>query len=45
MRNSKEQYWDTATNRRVVVGRHDKMLVLIPYDIIDDIILPVMQKR
>jgi len=39
--NSKERYWDTATNRRVVVGRHDRMLVLIPYDIIDDTLVPV----
>jgi len=33
IRYSDERYLDTSTNRKVVVGRHDKTLVLIPYEI------------
>ena len=33
LRFSDERYFDTATQRMVAVGRHDKMLVMIPYDI------------
>ncbi len=29
---STERYYDTATHRLVVVGRHDQALVLVPYD-------------
>jgi len=28
-----ERYFDTSTNRKVVIGKHDKTLVLIPYGI------------
>ncbi len=29
---SKERYFDTTTQRNVVVGKHGKLLVMIPYD-------------
>lgn len=42
---SEERYFDTATHRMVAVGRHDKLLVIIPYDKTEDetgdIITPV----
>lgn len=38
---SPEKYVDTVTGRSVVVGRHDKMLVLIPYEYDGETITPV----
>jgi hypothetical protein len=38
---SSERYSDTETGRRVVVGRHEEQLVLIPYDEDGGIITPV----
>jgi hypothetical protein len=32
VRYSSERYFDTATGRIVVVGRHDNTLVIIPYE-------------
>ena len=32
IRCSPERYSDTATGRRIVVGRHDNTLVMIPYE-------------
>jgi hypothetical protein len=32
LRFSEERYFDTVTQRMVVVGKHNKMLVMIPYD-------------
>jgi len=32
MRYSAERYFDTITQRMIVVGRHDDRLVLIPYE-------------
>ena len=32
MRYSTERYFDTITQRMIVVGRHDDRLVLIPYE-------------
>ena len=32
MQRSTERYYDTATLRTVAVGKHDKRLVLVPYD-------------
>ena len=32
VRFSEERYFDTATQRRVAVGRHGKQLVMIPYE-------------
>jgi hypothetical protein len=36
-----ERYFDTATGRNVVVGKHGRLLVLIPYERIGDSITPV----
>lgn len=33
VRYGNERYFDTSTNGKVVVGKHDKILVLIPYEI------------
>ncbi|MCD5412460.1 MAG: hypothetical protein LRZ90_06465 [Thermodesulfovibrionales bacterium] len=32
MRYSTERYYDIATQRLIVVGRHNEMLVLVPYE-------------
>jgi hypothetical protein len=41
VRHSSERYLDTATGRLVAVGRHDKMLVMIPYEVDEDSITPI----
>ncbi|RMG25488.1 MAG: hypothetical protein D6732_22380 [Methanobacteriota archaeon] len=41
VRFSSERYIDTATGRYVVVGRHRKVLVLIPYEIKENFIIPI----
>ena len=41
VRYSTERYYDVATQRLVAVGRHDKMLVLVPYEHQGDKITPV----
>jgi hypothetical protein len=38
---SNERYFDTETRRRVVVGRHGKELIIVPYDEDEDAITPV----
>ncbi len=45
IRHSSERYIDTATGRLVVVGRHDRRLVMIPYEVRDDHIVPVTGTR
>ncbi len=40
-RHSSERYFDNGTHRMVVVGKHDKRLVIIPYEEDDDSIVPV----
>ena len=37
LRYSEEKYFDTATRRMVAVGKHRGNLVMIPYDITDDL--------
>jgi hypothetical protein len=32
LRYSNERYIDTATNRLIVIGKHEKFFVLIPYE-------------
>ena len=39
--NPKERYIDMATGRKVAVGRHEDKLVMIPYEIKNDLITPV----
>jgi hypothetical protein len=41
IRHSSERYLDTETRRAVVVGRHHKQLVMIPYEMDEDNIIPV----
>ncbi len=36
-----ERYSDTATGRRVAIGRHDNKLVIIPYEADENSITPV----
>lgn len=38
---SSERYFDTETGRTIVVGRHNRHLVMIPYEVDGDIITPV----
>jgi hypothetical protein len=38
---SSERYYDVATNRLVVVGRHDEKLVMIPYERQGELAIPV----
>lgn len=41
MRFSEEKYFDNITHRSVVIGRHGKKLVLIPYEKKGKSIIPV----
>jgi hypothetical protein len=41
IRYSTERYFDKASLRSVIVGKHDNNLVLIPYDKTDNEIIPV----
>ena len=41
LRYSPERYIDTVTNRMIVIGKHKKLLVMIPYEVKDDILTPI----
>lgn len=41
VRYSTERYFDTATGRSVIIGRHDELLVMIPYETDGETIIPV----
>jgi len=41
VRHSTERYFDTETERHVVVGRHNLQLVALPYEIENEVITPV----
>lgn len=41
VRHSHERYFDAATHRRVVVGRHDNVLVMVPYEMAAENLVPV----
>ena len=41
LRHSTERYFDTVTQRMIVIGRHDNSLVLIPYETKGDEVIPV----
>jgi len=32
LRYSDERYFDTVTQRKIVIGRHERLLVMIPYE-------------
>lgn len=41
LRYSSERYGDTVTGRVVVVGRHEKLIVMIPYELKGRTLTPV----
>jgi hypothetical protein len=41
LRYSSERYVDTATGRVVAIGRHEKLLVMIPYELKGRTLTPV----
>ncbi len=41
IRFSAERYFDTTTRRKVVIGKHDTRLVIIPYDQTNSQLVPV----
>ena len=41
LRYSTERYGDSATGRHIVVGSHEKSLVIIPYELEGNIMTPV----
>ncbi len=41
VKHSVERYFDIETGRRVAIGHHDRMLVLVPYEATPDIITPI----
>lgn len=41
LRYSSERYVDTVTGRFIAIGRHDKLLVMVPYERRGDMITPV----
>jgi hypothetical protein len=38
---STERYYDTETGRAVVIGRYDEKLVIVPYEMAENMITPV----
>ncbi len=41
LRYSQEKYFDVETQRKIVIGKHDNNLVMIPYEIKEENIIPV----
>ena len=41
VKHSAERYVDTATGRRIAVGRCGKTIVLVPYEIRNEVITPI----
>ncbi len=41
LRYSSERYFDVSTHRMIAVGKHDDRIVMIPYEIAGDAIVPV----
>lgn len=41
VRHSAERYRDAATGRMVAVGRHGRILVIVPYEATQDTITPI----
>lgn len=38
---STERYYDIETGRAVVIGKHDKNLVIMPFETANDVITPI----
>ena len=41
LRHSTERYYDTETGRKIVVGNHKKELLLIAYEVDENVLTPV----
>ncbi len=41
VKHSTERYVDTATDRRIAVGRCGKTLVLVPYETSNEVMIPI----
>ena len=41
IRYSDERYFDAATNRLIVIGRHNGRIVMIPYERNEDTVTPI----
>lgn len=41
VRSPSERYFDTDSGREIAIGRHNDKLVVIPYEIENDVIIPV----
>ena len=41
LRYSGERYFDTVTQRMIAVGRHDDILVMVPYEELEDTLIPI----
>lgn len=41
VRYSSERYFDTETRRIIIIGRHLKELVMIPCEVLDEVVTPV----
>jgi hypothetical protein len=41
IRYATERYHDTVTGRTIIVGKHDDMWVLIPFEMQGDVVTPV----
>ena len=45
VRHSSKRYFDLTTARSVAIGKHEKDLVIIPYEVEDDTYIPVTVHR
>ena len=41
LRYSEERYFDTATRRMIAVGKHDDILVIVPYEELENTLIPI----
>lgn len=41
LRYSGERYFDTVTQRMIAVGRHDNLLVIVPYEEMENTLIPI----
>ena len=41
LRYSEERYFDVATNRLIVIGRHNDRIIMIPYERIEGKLTPI----
>ena len=41
VKHSAERYFDIETGRRVVIGHHNRLLLLVPYEANQDLVTPI----